>query len=183
MSGDLSARAGSRRATRIDVGGSPESLRTGGAGDCAVESSSRVRRSAEIAAFVLQAAAAAQSERDETGAHDRARRAARGGALLRGQPPAPIITAHEAAGDLWLQVHRYEDARRAYLRAAERWVRRRASRSASRGRRRASRMSPRRARSTARSSRRGRIRGVEPPEIVEARAFLQDSACRHRRGR
>ena len=32
---------------------------------------------------------------------------------------APIITAQEAAGDLWLQVHRFEDARRAYLSAAE----------------------------------------------------------------
>jgi hypothetical protein len=40
--------------------------------------------------------------------------------LSAGLSGAPIITAHEAAGDLWLQVHRYEDARRAYQRAAER---------------------------------------------------------------
>jgi hypothetical protein len=31
-----------------------------------------------------------------------------------------MITAHEAAGDLWLQVYRYDDARRAYMKAAER---------------------------------------------------------------
>ena len=76
---------------------------------------------AEIARLVLlAAAAAAQSERDEM-------------ALFLGQairleqlqltarePAAPVIAAHEAAGDLWLQVHRYEDARRAYALAAER---------------------------------------------------------------
>jgi predicted PP-loop superfamily ATPase len=31
-----------------------------------------------------------------------------------------VITAHEAAGDLWLQVYRYDEARRAYTRAVER---------------------------------------------------------------
>jgi hypothetical protein len=35
------------------------------------------------------------------------------------QPPAPVVTAQEAAGDLWLQVHRFEEARAAYLRAEE----------------------------------------------------------------
>ena len=33
------------------------------------------------------------------------------------QPPLPVATAHDVAGDLWLQVHRYDDARRAYLEA------------------------------------------------------------------
>jgi hypothetical protein len=70
--------------------------------------------------FVLRAAiAAAQSERDVLG-------------LLLGQAidleaqrravglgGAPVITAAEAAGDLWLQVHRYDDARMAYARAAQ----------------------------------------------------------------
>jgi hypothetical protein len=76
---------------------------------------------AEIARFVLRAAmAAAQSERDEMSLlieHAINLEARRRAASL---PGAPVITAHEAAGDLWLQVYRYEDARRAYTRAAER---------------------------------------------------------------
>ena len=32
---------------------------------------------------------------------------------------APIVSAYEVAGDLWLQVHRFDDARRAYVTAAE----------------------------------------------------------------
>jgi hypothetical protein len=39
--------------------------------------------------------------------------------LAASQPGAPLVTAHELAGDLWLQVHRFQDARRAYTRAAE----------------------------------------------------------------
>ncbi|MBI2189026.1 MAG: hypothetical protein HYU37_18150 [Acidobacteria bacterium] len=35
-----------------------------------------------------------------------------------GLPGAPLVSAAEVAGDLWLQVHRYEDARRAYTDAA-----------------------------------------------------------------
>lgn len=70
---------------------------------------------AEIASYVLKAAAdAAQEERDEMALFlqhavdlERAQLDAR-------QPGAPGLTAHEAAGELWLQVRRYEDARRAY---------------------------------------------------------------------
>jgi hypothetical protein len=39
---------------------------------------------------------------------------------MAGLPGAPLVPAAEVAGDLWLQVHRYEDARRAYTEAAER---------------------------------------------------------------
>ena len=75
---------------------------------------------AEIARLVLvAAAAAAQSEREEMGAFlthavemELLQRAA-------GQPGAPLVSALEAAGDLWLRVHRYDDAKRAYERAAE----------------------------------------------------------------
>ena len=73
---------------------------------------------AEIARLVLQAAAAsAQSERDEMALY--LEHAIQMEALQRavGQPGAPVIGVMEAAGDLWLQVFRYEDARRMYQRA------------------------------------------------------------------
>src|SRR5436190_14444904 len=69
----------------------------------------------EIAGLLLHAAAAAaQSERDELFAYlaqalqvERARGA-------RGLAGAPILTAHEVAGELWLEVHRYDDAAAAF---------------------------------------------------------------------
>jgi len=74
---------------------------------------------AEIARLVLRAAAAAaQSERDEMALY--LEHAERMDALLRetGQPAAPVLTVAEVSGDLWLQVHRYDDARAAFMRAA-----------------------------------------------------------------
>jgi hypothetical protein len=75
---------------------------------------------AEIARLVLQAAAAAaQSEREEMRLYiDTALRMEtlhRAAAM----PGAPVVSAAEAAGDLWLLVHRYDEARRAYDDAAE----------------------------------------------------------------
>ena len=66
------------------------------------------------------AVAAAQSERDEMRLYINA--AVQMEALRRaaGLPGAPVVSAAEAAGDLWLQVHRYEDARSAYVSAADR---------------------------------------------------------------
>jgi hypothetical protein len=74
---------------------------------------------AEIARLMLQAAAAgAQSERDEMGLY--LEHAERMDALLRGagQPSAPVLTTAEVSGELWLQVHRYDDAEAAFMRAA-----------------------------------------------------------------
>jgi hypothetical protein len=75
----------------------------------------------QIVRFVLQAAiAASQSEREEVALlidHAIDLEAQRRSAGLSG---APVVTAVEVAGDLWLQVHRYDDARRAYARAADR---------------------------------------------------------------
>jgi len=75
----------------------------------------------QVVRFVLQAAiAAAQSEREEVSLlieHAIDLEAQRRSAGLSG---APVVSAVEIAGDLWLQVHRYDDARRAYTRAAER---------------------------------------------------------------
>jgi hypothetical protein len=74
---------------------------------------------AEIARLVLRgAAAAAQSERDEMALY--LEHAERMDALLRAsrQPAAPLLSAAEVSGELWLQVHRYEDAHAAFTRAA-----------------------------------------------------------------
>ena len=98
------------------VGGSAESLAPVRDAIAALERLARgAHGPAEIAAYVLRAAAdAAQDEREEMAlflAHaielERVQLEAR-------QPGAPAITAHEAAGDLWLRVRRYEDARRAF---------------------------------------------------------------------
>jgi hypothetical protein len=70
---------------------------------------------AEIARLVLQAAAAAsQSEREEMRLYLESAVQMESLQLAAGQGGAPIVPAAEIAGDLWLQVHRYEDARRAY---------------------------------------------------------------------
>ena len=75
---------------------------------------------AEIARLTLHAAAAgAQSERDEMALYlDQATRME---VLQReaGQPGAPGVSALEVAGDLWLQVFRYDEAITAYERAAQ----------------------------------------------------------------
>jgi hypothetical protein len=101
-------------------GGSPESLAPVRSTIAELEKiSGATPGPAEIARLVLLAAvAAAQSEREEMAAFlthavemELLQRAA-------GQPGAPVVSALEAAGDLWLRVHRYDDAKRAYQRAA-----------------------------------------------------------------
>jgi hypothetical protein len=76
---------------------------------------------AEIARLVLQAAsAAAQSERDEMRLYIDSAIQMESLQLAAGQGGAPIVSASELAGDFWLQVSRYDEARRAYTEAAER---------------------------------------------------------------
>jgi hypothetical protein len=75
----------------------------------------------EAASFALRAvAAASQYERDEMALYLAEATRIEGLLLAASQPGVPLVTAHELAGDLWFQVHRYEEARRAYGRAAER---------------------------------------------------------------
>ena len=75
---------------------------------------------AEVARLVLiAAAAAAQSEREEMGAFLTHALAMESLQFAAGQPGAPVLTAHEVAGELWLQVHRFDEARAAFERAAE----------------------------------------------------------------
>lgn len=101
-------------------GGSPESLEPVKLAIAQLASRTTETTAAEIARVVLMAAsAAAQSEREEMGLllehalnlEQRQRSA--------GLPGAPMVTAQEVAGDLWLQVHRFEDARHAYQSASK----------------------------------------------------------------
>jgi hypothetical protein len=101
------------------LGGAPESLR--GVSDAIAALAALSPRSvpAQIARYVLQAAAsAAQSERDEMSVFLAQALRIEALQLLARQPGAPVVTAHEAAGDLWLRVHRFDEARQAYLEAA-----------------------------------------------------------------
>ena len=79
------------------------------------------RGSAEIARLVLQAAAAAaQSEGGEMGLYLETAVQMELVQSAAGLPGAPLVSATEIAGDLWIQVGRYEDARLAYTEAADR---------------------------------------------------------------
>ncbi len=131
---------------------------------------------AEIARFVLMAASsAAQSERDEMALLlDHALRL-ESVQFAAGEPGAPGLTAHEVAGDLWLQVHQYEEARAAYVLAAGRVARTRAvvlglARSAARMKDVPAACPEYRALLDGWTDVRS-----DPAEIREARAFVQDS--------
>jgi len=103
------------------LGGSAESLEPVKRALDRIDSMTPLPPEGDVVRFVLRAAmAAAQSERDELALlidHAVDLEATQHAA---GLGAAPIVTAHEAAGDLWLQVYRDDDARRAYVRAAER---------------------------------------------------------------
>lgn len=98
------------------VGGSPESLQAVSEAISSLERMSVQSVPAAIARFVLLAAAAAsQSEREEMALFLAEALRIEGLQLMARQPGAPVVTAHEIAGDLWLRVHRYDQARQAYL--------------------------------------------------------------------
>ena len=159
-------------------GGSPESLEPVKVAIARLAARNEIP-AAEIARVLLSAASsAAQSERDEMGLFlehavslERQQRSA-------GLPGAPIVSAYEIAGDLWLQVHRFEDARRAYLDAAAQvGTTRRVTLGLARTAFRLADLP------TACEQYRGFVsswpqHGGEPPELIEARAFLQRPECR-----
>jgi hypothetical protein len=100
-------------------GGSAESLEPVKLAIKQLESRSPGSSAAEIAQVVLQAASAAAqcnpAEMSVLGEHElNVEKEARDA----GQPGAPIVSAFEVTGDLWLQVHRFEDAHRAYVAAS-----------------------------------------------------------------
>jgi hypothetical protein len=73
---------------------------------------------AAVARLVLQAAsAAAQSELDEMRLYLESAIQMESLQRAAGQPGAPLVSAAETAGELSLQLHRYDDARRAYMEA------------------------------------------------------------------
>lgn len=103
------------------VGGSPESLTILRSTIGALQALTPRSRQVDIAVNVLQAAAAAaQSERDEMALYLDQAVQIETIQLAAGEPGAPLVSAHEAAGDLWLRVYRFEDARRSYRLAIER---------------------------------------------------------------
>jgi hypothetical protein len=67
---------------------------------------------------LMAAAAAAQSERDDMSLLLQHATTLETELLAAGTAGAPGVSAHEAAGDLWLQVHRFESARAAYQEAS-----------------------------------------------------------------
>lgn len=103
-------------------GGSPESLAPVRAAIARLRDGAAGRpRWAGVAATVLEAAAAAaQSEREEMAIHLAEASEREAEMLARGEGPVPLVAAQEAAGDLWLRVHRFDDARTAYEAAASR---------------------------------------------------------------
>jgi hypothetical protein len=73
---------------------------------------------AAIARLVLQAAsAAAQSESDEMRLYLESAIQMESLQRAAGQPGPPLVSAAETAGELWLQLHRYDDARRGFAEA------------------------------------------------------------------
>ena len=161
-------------------GGSPESLAPVFESITLLKSASRgTNDRAAIAAFVLQAAAAAaQSERDELSLMIEHAVQLEGVLMSANEPGLPMVTAHEVAGDLWLQVHRYDDARRAYERARSRLgMTLRVTLGLARV---ASRLD---ATSTACRQYQQLVtlwkeQETDPPEISEARTFLSGPACK-----
>ena len=110
---------GAREAVR--TGGTPDSLRdVRSAANALSRRAEGGERRWEVASMMMRAvAAASQYERDEMAIY--LAEATRIEVMLRAanMPAVPFISAHELAGDLWMQVHRFEDARTAYQRAAD----------------------------------------------------------------
>ncbi len=160
------------------VGGSPESLRPVSQSIATMQETLGKSGQPQIAALVLQAAAAAaQSERDELSLMIDYAVQLEDRNLAAKLPALPMITAHEAAGDRDLEVHRYDDARRAYMKAAERvGVTPRITLGLARlaVRIEAIATACKQYQSFATS---WKGSGPEPPELAEARTFLTNPAC------
>jgi hypothetical protein len=158
-------------------GGSTESLAPVRRAMAALQAQPARTGITEIARVVLQAAsAAAQSERGEMELLLDHARQLEGQQLDGVVTGALLIPVMESAGDLWLQVHRFEDARRAYTDAA---------RSSGRTRRvmlGLARVAVRVNDVPAACAEYRNLVGAwpfptDPPELAEARAFLRRRDC------
>lgn len=160
-------------------GGDNESLEPVRAAAATLEAEGPSGGPAEISSLILRAAAAAaQSERDEMAVFlaqalqlERARGA-------RGASGAPVLSAHDVAGELWLQVHRYDEAAAAFLVARAVGTSPRVAVGLARARARDKRVSEacdayRDVEEVAAA-----IPGVMKAELAEARAFLGQPSCR-----
>jgi hypothetical protein len=129
---DIAGRCEAAQIARLYVGGliaAREAFRQGGPPELlepvrqAITSLDAIAKGrpgpAAVARLVLQAAsAAAQSERDEMGLYLDSAIHMESLQHTAGQPGAPLVSAAEAAGEFWLQLHGYEAARGAYSLAA-----------------------------------------------------------------
>jgi hypothetical protein len=98
------------------LGGSAQSLEPVQAAIAGLERVASADAQARIAAYVLRAAAAAaQGERDEMALFLTQALQAETVQIAARQTGAPVVSAHEVAGDLWLRLHLYHEARQAFL--------------------------------------------------------------------
>ena len=175
----LTGLAAAREAYRD--GGSAESLAPVKTAIAALEAYGAGRPGqAQIARLVLLgASAAAQSERDEMAIFlDEARRQEALQIAAR-QTGAPLVSAHEASGDLWLQVHRFDEARSAYLDGSK--LLGSTPRILIGLARTAVRLNdPSACAEYRRVIQSWGSRSGEPPEIAEARGYLAGTACQPR---
>jgi len=107
-------------AAAVEQGGTVDSLRElRSAANALSRRAEQSGRRWEAASLALRAvAAASQHERGEMGVYLAEATRIEALVLGAGVGGTPFITVHELAGDLWLQVHQFADARAAYARAA-----------------------------------------------------------------
>jgi hypothetical protein len=107
-------------ADAVEHGGTADSLReVRSAANALSRRSEQGDRRWEAASLALRAVAAtSQQERSEMAIYLAEAARIEGLLIAARLPGVPFITVHELAGDLWLQVHQFADARTAYLRAA-----------------------------------------------------------------
>lgn len=135
---------------------------------------------AEIVGFVLRAAvAAAQSERDEMSVLLAQALQVERGRGARGLGGAPLVTAHEMAGDLWLQVHRFDEAAAAY-RVARAYAgdSPRVTVGLARALARQNQAAPACEEYRRLATQAGALRATMPEELTEADGYLRQPACR-----
>ena len=107
-------------AEAVEKGGTVDSLReVRSAANALSRRAEHGGRRWEAASLAMRALApASQQERGEMSVYLAEATRIEGMLLTAGLPGAPFITVHELAGDLWLQVHQFAEARAAYEAAA-----------------------------------------------------------------